>query len=54
LQLDPVGRRQRLQNFSLIFRFEIFQDADGIVAFEFADAFATVSFGSSARISSRI
>ena len=39
LQLNPIGRRQRLQNFGLIFRFEIFEDADGIVAFEFADAF---------------
>ena len=27
LQLDPIGRRQRLQNFGLILRFEIFQDA---------------------------
>jgi hypothetical protein len=27
--LDPGGRRQRLQNFGLIFRFEVFERADG-------------------------
>jgi hypothetical protein len=39
LQLDPLRWRQRLQNFGLIFRFEISEYADGIVALEVADTF---------------
>src|SRR4029077_12082796 len=39
LELNPVGWGQGLQNFGLIFRFEIGEYADRIVAFEIADAF---------------
>jgi hypothetical protein len=37
--LDQVGRRQRLRNFGLIFRFEVIENAGGVSAFGIAEAF---------------
>ena len=37
--MDQVGRRQRLQNFGLNFRFEVIENAGGVSAFGIAEAF---------------
>ncbi len=39
MQLNPVRRRQGIQNFRLVLGFEVFQNADGVVALKITDAF---------------